>query len=207
LDPARTCIHRPSFARECEAAPASHPNRSESDTARYASPWAYDDSTGYRTRASSTTVGASCAAGVCCIRISGSRASRSSRMGRAVGVASRGPRERCQSFRRLRFGQTLRAPFSAAPGSATRVAGNQRQRQGQDQRQRAASGSDTASDSGHGHGRRSRTKPLRSTDGSPSQPIAPDTSPCPPRPTGAPRYQTVRGSNHRPAGPGAHLTQ
>jgi hypothetical protein len=41
----------------------------------------------------------------------------------------------------------------------------------------------------------------------PNQPIAPRTSPCPPRPTGAPGYQTVRESNHGPAGPGAHLTQ
>jgi hypothetical protein len=100
-------------------------------------------------------------------------------------------------------GRRVAGPTGAVPGSATRVAGNQRQgqrqqqrprqRQGQDQgqRQRAASGSDTVSDSGHGHGRRSRTKPVLGTEHPPTnpspqtpahaphdQPVRPDTKPC-----------------------------
>jgi hypothetical protein len=53
-----------------------------------------------------------------------SRALRSTRRGATVRGAPRGPRERCQSFRRLRFCRRHVASSSATTGSATRVSEN-----------------------------------------------------------------------------------
>jgi hypothetical protein len=71
-------------------------------------------------------------AGARCLVISGARDSgalRCTRKGATVKWGARGPRERCQSFRRLRFGRRHVASSSATTGSATRVSDIQRQRQ------------------------------------------------------------------------------
>jgi hypothetical protein len=70
--------------------------------------------------------------------------------GRIGDVGRSGPMGAVPGDRRSLPGPARRATFSAAPGSATRVAGNQRQRQRQYQRQQAAPGTGTATESGHG---------------------------------------------------------